>query len=79
MVDAITTALKGLNVQKQRFAASANNIANVNTETAASPDGGVDLATEFVTITETKIAYKADLAVVKVADEMNRSLLDILA
>lgn len=39
----------------------------------------VDLNTEMVNITETKMAFKADLSVIKVAKEMDQALLDILA
>lgn len=135
MVDAVSIALTGLTAQKQRLAASANNIANVLTsgevpapgvtsnvykplrtqltslqadgagigvraDTVADENGytvifdptsayangqgniavpNVDLNTEFVNITETKAAYKADISVLKIAKEMDEALLDILA
>lgn len=39
----------------------------------------VDLNQEIVSLTEIKMAYKADLSVIRVADEMNQSLMDIIA
>lgn len=39
----------------------------------------IDLNTEIVNIMETKMAFKVDLSVIKVAKEMDQALLDILA
>lgn len=39
----------------------------------------VDPNTEMVNLMETKMAFKADLSVIKVAKEMDQALLDILA
>lgn len=135
MVDAVSIALSGLNVQKQRLGVSANNIANmstggvvpengqvstvyrplqVNTQSVTFENGegagvqasvseknnpysvvydpnsvyaneeglvaapNVDLAEESVNLLMTKTAYKANIAVMKTADEMTQSLLDEL-
>ncbi len=113
MVDAISTALAGLNVQKLRVSTAAQNVANVSTgnplfsgggaessavykpltvQITAQENGGpvgtvvpregeteVDLATEAVTLLDAKTAFKANLAVIKVQDEMTSDLLDTLA
>lgn len=39
----------------------------------------VDLAEQFVHLKETEVAYKADAAMVKVEDDLSKSILDILA
>lgn len=135
MVDAVSIALSGLNVQKQRLGVSANNIANMSTGGAVPENGqvstvyrplevtaqsvtfengegagvqasvseknnsysvvydpnsayanaeglvaapNVDLAEEAVNLLMTKTAYKANIAVMKTADEMTQSLLDEL-
>lgn len=100
MVDAISSALSGLSVQKLRVSTAATNIANVSTsappESASvykpltvqvtSEAGGtarasvvpreggseVDLAEEAVTVMDAKTAYRANLAVLKVQEEMSR-------
>ena len=74
MGDILTTALGGLNVQQQRLARAADNIAN-----ATTPGRSVDLASEAVEVLTAKSLYKANLAVVKVSEEMDKSLLDIIA
>ena len=132
MVDAISIALSGLNAQKQKLAATANNIANVSTSgavptatnnstvykplqtTFTSLDQGqgvtanitpdekgytvtfdpsspfandqgqiavpnVDLAQEAVNAIEAKLAYKANISVIKTQEDMNKELLDTLA
>jgi hypothetical protein len=40
--------------------------------------GGDDLPAQFVAMIEARAAFGADIAVVKVADRMTKSLLDIL-
>lgn len=105
-------ALSGLLVQERRLAASANNVANVNTdeyeaqrvETETARGGGVtsrlaptgdpapiivdetgeprtmsntNLIQEQVNQMQARTAFSANLAVLRTADEMEESLLDV--
>ncbi len=68
-MDPISTARYGLIAATQQLAASASRI-------AAGPDN-VDYAAEAVNQIEAKQAFKADVNVIKVADEMWKALLDL--
>lgn len=68
-MNAISIARYGMMAATQQLAASANRI-------AAGGDT-VDYATEAVNVIEAAQAYRADLGVIKVADEMWQSLLDL--
>lgn len=111
----LSTAVSGLANASSRVAASADNIANVNTAGYQSKEvrsativtrqasdtsytsGGVtgvvrtksdptldtgsnvDLATEFITIIEATVAYKAATQVIATSDELAKSLVNISA
>ncbi|HEX2818235.1 MAG TPA: flagellar basal body rod C-terminal domain-containing protein [Phenylobacterium sp.] len=67
-MDPISTARYGMMAATQQLNASANRIAG---------GGDVDYATEAVGQIEAKQAFKANVGVIKVADQMWQSLLDL--
>ena len=72
-MDPISTAQYGLMAASRRFEASAANVATMGVEGA--PD--VDLATETVNMIQAKTAFSANASVIKFAQEMWDSLLQI--
>ncbi|HEY8616371.1 flagellar basal body rod C-terminal domain-containing protein [Phenylobacterium sp.] len=70
-MDVLSTARTGLVAAGGRFAASAGRVAR------AGFDPAVDLSRETVEMIEAKHAFRANVEVVKFADEMWRSLLEI--
>lgn len=73
-ISAISIAAGGMQRAADRFEASANRVARFGTGL-----GEVDLATELVDIKMAETDFKASAKLVRVADEMTGSLLDILA
>jgi hypothetical protein len=72
-MDPISTARYGMMAAAQQLTASASRI-------AASPGlDGVDYAAEAVAQIEAKQGFKAEVGVIKVADEMWQSLLELQA
>jgi flagellar hook protein FlgE len=72
---AITTAASGLQAAVSRLNASADRTARMG----LSQGGDVDLAAESVARIEAGAAFKANVAVIRTADQMTGALLDILA
>jgi flagellar hook protein FlgE len=72
-MDPISTARYGMMAATQQLTASASRIAG------GAADGDVDYAGEAVSQVEAKLAFRADVGVIKVADEMWQSLLDLQA
>ncbi|THD51560.1 flagellar basal body rod C-terminal domain-containing protein [Phenylobacterium sp.] len=70
-MDPISTARYGMMAATQQLTASASRIA------ADGPSGNVDYGSEVVTQIQASTAFKADVGVVKVADQMWQSLLAI--
>lgn len=70
----IATAQYGLFAASQRFEASAQRTAMFG-----NPDANIDLATEAVEQISASSAFKANVAVLKTADDMQQTLLNILA
>ncbi len=70
----ISTAQYGLFAASQRFEASAQR-----TAMAGNPNADIDLAVEAVEQISASNAFKANIAVIKTADDMQQTLLDILA
>ena len=70
-MDPISIARYGMMAATQQLTASATRVAG------ASAGGDVDYASEAVTQIEASTAFKADVGVIKVADEMWQSLLDL--
>jgi flagellar hook protein FlgE len=72
-MDPISTARYGMMAATQRLAASASRVAGM------AGDSSVDYASEVVAQIEAKQSFKANVSVIKVADEMMQSLLDLQA
>ena len=70
MSDVMSIAIAGLNASSARFASSANRV-------VAQQD--VDLAAELVQQKLALIEFKANVSVLKTADQMAKATLDILA
>jgi flagellar basal body rod protein FlgC len=75
-MDPISTARYGLMAASQRFEASAVQIANMR-----GPDGtgdaGVDVGQEIVEMVQAKHAFSANISVVRFAQDMWDSLLQL--
>jgi flagellar hook protein FlgE len=76
-MDPISIARYGMMAATQQLTASATRIAGAGI--GAPGDGNVDYAQEAVTQIQASAAFKADVGVIKVADKMWQSLLDIQA
>jgi flagellar basal body rod protein FlgG len=78
IADAVAAALGGMQRNQDAFARHAHRIANAG---AASTSGasGVDLQEELVGVLVARRAWEANLPVLRAADEMLGSLLDVLA
>ena len=74
-ISAISIAAGGMQLAADRFEASAARVARFGTGLG----GEVDLATEMVNVMMAETDFKASAKLVRVADEMAGSLLDILA
>lgn len=74
-ISAINIAAGGMQRAADRFEASAARVARFGTGLG----GEVDLATEMVDVMMAETDFKASTKLVRVADEMAGSLLDILA
>lgn len=70
----IATAAYGMFAASQRFDASAQRVSSMG-----APDSDLDLAREATTQVEAKTAFQANVAVLKTADKMQQSLIDLLA
>jgi flagellar hook protein FlgE len=74
-MDPISIARYGMMAATQQLTASATRIAGAGL--GAPGDDNVDYAKEAVTQIQASTAFKADVGVIKVADEMWQSLLDL--
>jgi flagellar hook protein FlgE len=83
MFGAINTALAGMQRHQEAFARHADRIARWGLPTDAGDGtgtaGDIDLATELTGVLTSRRGYEANLAVVRAADDMLGSLLDVLA
>ncbi len=70
----LSSALRGMQSAQDALGRRAESVAR-----AADPESGVDLPRELVGTIEAKHAYAANAAVVRTADHMLGSLIDILA
>ena len=70
MSDVMSIAIQGLNASTARFTASANRVVQQQ---------DVDLAAELVQQKLAAVEFKANVAVLKTADQMAKAALDILA
>lgn len=95
MTSVLNTALAGMARDLRGLDTAANNVANVNTDgyrarreapaldsTATDSDlpaSDVDLATEFVHLKLHEIGYQANGVLIRVADRLMQTTLDLLA
>jgi hypothetical protein len=70
-MDPISTARYGMMAATQQLAASANRIA------VGGASGDVDYGAEVVNQIEAKQSFQANVGVIKIADKMWKSLLDL--
>lgn len=70
-ISAISSGLSGLQRASQRFEASAARIAN--------PNSGSDMTTDLVDVLTAKLDFEASTKVIKIASDMEKSAIDILA
>lgn len=73
-ISALSIGAAGMQRAADRFEASASRVARYGTGL-----GDVDIASEMVEVLEAKAAFKASTAIMRVADEMAKSTIDILA
>lgn len=73
-ISAISSGVAGMHRASDRFEASASRVARYGTGLAE-----VDIATEMVNVMEAKAQFKASATIVRAADEMAKSTIDILA
>ena len=70
-MDPLVTARYGLLAAERRFETSAGRVANMG------GDASVDLGAEIVEMIQAKHAFSANLSVVRFAQDMWKSLLDL--
>ena len=70
-MSAISSGLSGLQRATQKFEGSAARIAN--------PNSGGDMAEDLVNVLTAKLEFEASTKVIKVASDMQKSAIDILA
>ena len=76
MIGALSNALQGLFSASQNVTKAANNIANASTEGYRTETGDqVDLSTEAINLKIAETAYRANLATIKTAGDMNDELM----
>ena len=79
-VDISSIALQGLQQAQSQFDSSAQRLASIGSQT---PDGAnvdtVSLSTEAVSMLAAKNQFAANINVLKVADEMQKSVVNLLA
>lgn len=71
-ISAISSGISGLQRASQRFEASAERIARPGAE-------GADLAADMVDVIGAKLDFEASTKVIKIASDVQKSAIDILA
>ena len=93
MISSISTSLQAIKSGESKIAVIANNIANYSTpgfrtpgsppSIAESPDeqavSNVDLSEEFVNLIQAKQGIEANVKVVSIQKDLEKSILDIIA
>lgn len=76
-------ALGGMKTAEELFDNSATRVARIGTTTLGADgsvvDDGVDLSTETVSMLSAKQQFQTNARVIRTSDEMQKSLLDVLA
>ncbi|MET3900026.1 flagellar hook protein FlgE [Devosia sp. UYZn731] len=70
-ISAMSSGLSGLQRATQKFETSAARV--------ASPNSGADLAEELINVLTAKLDFEASTQIIKVASDMQKSAIDILA
>lgn len=79
-MDLSAIALQGLDQAQAALESAATKIASVGTLSPDSPGvDSVDLSAEMVALLSAKNAFSVNIATLKVADEVQKSTIDILA
>ena len=78
MIGIMNTALQGLQYNQRRLGDQADRISRWGAA-GAVPGDAVDMTTEMVGALEARRGFEANLPVIRAADEMLGSLLDVLA
>ena len=76
-MDISSIALQGLEQAQARFDTSARQLASVGSRSGTTTDIA-DLSAESVSLLTSKNAYEASLNVLKIADNMQKSLVDLI-
>ena len=93
MISSISNSLQAIKNEERKIAEIANNIANINTpgfRTPGSPPiiaesedeqavSNVDLSEEFVKLMQSKHGLEANVKVLQVEQDLEKSILDIIA
>ncbi len=81
MISALNSALQGMQRNQQTMVHHADRVSRLGTETEESTEAGgmVNLQEELVGVMQAQRGFEANLPVLRAADEMLGSLLDILA
>jgi hypothetical protein len=76
-IPALSSALQGMSRAETQFNKAAGDIARATT---VSPTGGdtVDLSASMVSMLESRNSFDANTKVFKIANEMQKSLLDVV-
>ena len=70
-MSALSIGAGGMRAAANRFETSAARVSN--------PNSGADMATEMISIMQSKIEFEASAKIVKMAGDMQKSAIDILA
>ena len=73
----LTSALEGINRSEAQFNRAADRIAQLPPAQPAQSDQ-VDLSAEAVALIQSKNSFEANTNVLKVADELDRTLMDLM-
>jgi flagellar hook protein FlgE len=78
-MDASSVALQGLQQADTQLDAAASAIANAGNSASAAPVDVVDLSAEMVALMSAQNSFEVNLATLKTADQMQKSLIDVRA
>jgi flagellar hook protein FlgE len=73
-----TQALQGLSRSEAQFGAAAARIARFPVATAAGASDSVDLSAAAVALMQSRNSFEANTKLIKVADQMDQALLDMI-
>lgn len=77
MID-FAAPLQGLNRAAQSFDRAASRIVSAPFAASAAPQDSVDLSTEMVNLLESRNDFSANAKVVHTAEEMSKTLIDMI-